>query len=157
MTSRLRPIRLAGSLAVIDSFRRDAVAHFPKEHYGILIGHDAGDTVELVEVFVPEGVEKFCTTKGINVLHHWLAEADEHAREMGCSVVGDIHSHPYTRQELRCMPLGVDCSPSDQDLRRFPGWRGIIGLVLITESARKRRRSTVHFWGPMIPVEVELQ
>ena len=153
----LKTIKLEVPEKIIRDFQAGAKAAFPREYYGVLLGVDCGTKIELVDIYVPEDLDKFCTEKYVFFQEEWFVDAAEYGKEVGGTIVGDIHSHPYTKEYLKTVVQPLDCGPSETDLCRFPGWRGLTGLVIITESKKGRLSSRVFFWGPMIPVEARLK
>lgn len=147
----LRPIQisLVPSAKPISRFVDQAKKAWPYETMAILLGHDSirrkDRHIEIHDLYVPEDLDKHCTTNRIYLQDHWYAEAVEAAKDDGLEVVGDIHSHPYIEYEATA------CAPSRQDLETYH-WDGLTGIVNIWMSKRGLRHF-VKFWGPMPPVE----
>jgi hypothetical protein len=143
-----RPIKVQIPDRLLRRFKTLSKDAFPKETFAYLIGHAAGDNVEIVELFVPDDVDRYATPGRIHPHPHWHDEARSYAQEHLAEVIGDIHSHPYRRSELGT--LIPDRSQSEQDLDSGGSW--ISGICVVTEGKDKRRRARVRFWGPIVPV-----
>lgn len=135
------------------AFNKRVKASFPNETLGYLIGRvDENGTAHVEEIFLPKDVEENSTTTTINVQDSWWRAARLRARKIKGMVLGDIHSHPYTAQEMMARKtitrLPLDCSPSESDLtRNRPG--SISGIVLVTEGPSGRLRTRTRYWGPV--------
>lgn len=130
---------------LLESFKRQAREAYPRETFAFLLGHEEADLVEIVELYELPEWKKFCTRDRVKIQPGWLIEAQEHASDAGLVVVGDIHSHP------EC------CSheQSEADFDYAPGWNKIAGICRVSV-AGERLRSSIRFWGPMIPVKAEV-
>lgn len=134
------------------AFNKKVRASFPKETLGYLIGRvDENGTARVDEIFFPKDVDEKSTTGLVNVQGRWFREARSYAKKAKAIVLGDIHSHPYTAEEIMARkPIGPDCSPSECDLTRVkPGF--ISGIVLVMESPSGRLRVRTKYWGPVVP------
>jgi hypothetical protein len=144
---------------VIEDFKRAAKAAFPRETYGILIGFDersaAQRTIVITEIYIPDGVGKFCKAGIVNVQSEWFCAAEEEARGVGAGLVGDIHSHPWTYREWSAIDgvPGRQRSESDHDA---VAWDKIAGICRVYETSTGRLRASVRFWPPVVPVKLKL-
>lgn len=152
-------IKLAVAKRLLREFRKGAIKAFPKETCCFLIGSDTEDRlgpiryVEITELWMPEGVERHAKSDRVNFQDHWVIEAAEHAKETGMVVVGDLHTHPYTTEELERYPVYPDCSESERDQDAFR-WNKIAGICTVTQSKAGRMRARFRWWGPRVVVEV---
>lgn len=136
------------------SFLKRVKSSFPVEALGYLIGRiDENGTAQVEEIYLPKDLDKQSTTGEVTVTHNWFREARARAKSIKGIVLGDIHSHPYTRLEMiarkSITKSPLDCSPSESDLTRVkPG--GISGIVLVTEGPSGMLRTRTRYWGPVV-------
>lgn len=132
---------------------------FPQECYGILAGHERSvkdlRSIEVRGVYIPPDFRKKTGPTWSDVPDEWMVEAGEYADDLGCSVVGDIHSHPFQWYEK-------EVCPSAQDFQDFT-WNGIAMITNVCQCTRKRdgrhetylRAKTAAF-PPLIRTELEV-
>lgn len=142
----VREIRLEIPRRLVEQFKRQAKAAWPREAFAFLLGRDAGDVVEFEDLYVPDGIQATETEITHNPAH--MVEAREFAHDDGLDVVGDIHSHP--RRYARWGGSLLERTPSEGD--HEIGWRGIAGVCVVAEQRDGRLRAAVKFYGPSIPV-----
>lgn len=133
---------------IIQQFKQQAKAAFPRETFAYLIGIDAGTSVEVEDLYVPDNVDDHCGYNFVTIQPHWEIEAMEHARDDGRDVLGDIHSHPYTAMDGVTKPDRAQ-SEADMDCNAT----GLCGICTVVESRSGRLRASVRFWGPTTTVE----
>lgn len=150
----MRGITVKVTRKVLDGFKRGAREAFPREKYCYLLGHEYGDVVQISELYYPEDADKHSTETQVNVRPIWLVEAEEHAKDIGLSVVGDLHSHPYLHEECSAGTPGRHQSEADLDYA--PRWQKIAGICRVTESQTGKLRASIRFWPPIIPVTMEV-
>ena len=148
----LGPIRVQVSRRVIGQFKRAAKEAFPRETWAYLLGEDAVDLVVAEGLYFPRDVEKHCTTRNTHIQPHWDAEAADVARDEGLTVVGTIHSHPYTYRE--CGGSIRDGAPSEKD--HLCGWSGIYGICVVAEQRSGRLISRIQFFPPAPVIQTEV-
>lgn len=142
---------------IAEEFKRLAKKAFPKETISYLCGTLVGDSVVIDALYTPDNVGKYSTSISISIQPEWSIEAAEFAKEEGLCVVGDVHSHPVTKEDRK---LGVSAShaQSEVDLEsRGLNWQQISGICLVTESKTGKLRASIKFWGPTIPLDVRIQ
>lgn len=140
---RIPPIRLKLASGLVREFSALARLAYPCETYALLIGCETRRCVEVSELYIPDDVADYASKRYVYTPDHWYIEAQEHAREVGCDLIGDIHSHPGY----------VSCERSEGDHDGTPHWRHIAGIVAVWETARGLRTST-RFWGPTVPIRI---
>lgn len=147
-----RQMRIRMSSRVRRIFIARVKKNFPCEALGYLIGRtDENYTLHVEEIFFPEDLDSKCTPMYVDVQHSWIRAARRRARQLKAMVLGDIHSHPYTQEELILRKLSPDCSPSEGDLlRSSPGL--VAGICLVKQCRDGKLRSRIKYWGPMVPV-----
>lgn len=147
-----RQIRICVPPKISAEFVRRAKEAFPKETLGYFIGRtDENMTIKVEEIYYPLDVDAMAQTDKVDVPHRWFREARRRAKQLKASVLGDIHSHPYTSTELLVWKRQPDCSPSESD------WdRARLGLVqavcLIQEGSTGKLRAKTRYWGPLVPL-----
>ncbi len=154
-------LKLHISYRIVEEIKRAAREMFPRETWGYLLGRRAGNTFEVEELFVPDGdeLDRAAKTTRINIGAHWELEAMEYAKENGLQIVGTVHSHPWTVRELKLyrQVIGTpDRSQSESDFETYPARLWVYGVCRVLQEKGGRLRSSVRFWGPMIPVEVRV-
>lgn len=147
-----RQMRIKTPARVRRTFIDRVRANFPCEALGYLIGRtDEQYTLNVEEIFFPHDLDEHCTPTQVNVRHSWLRDARRRARQLKAIVLGDIHSHPYTQEELSRYKIAPDCSPSEGDLARSS--LGLIaGICLVKQGADGKLRTRIKYWGPMVPI-----
>lgn len=144
----LRPIQLEVRRSVVIDFKRLAKEVFPLEAFAYLLGRDAGDLIEIEDLFIPNDLVDWVTPTSVSISDLWLPAAKKQAKEGGLKVVGDIHSHAYKHYELGKMKPG--CVPSAIDMEE--GMQTVTGICDVLEGKTGKLRSDIRFWGPMFPV-----
>lgn len=147
-----RQIRICVPPKISAEFVRRAKVAFPRETLGYFIGRtDENMTLKVEEIFYPSDLEEKQKTDQVDVPYRWFKEARRRAKQIKATVLGDIHSHPYTATELLVWKRQPDCSPSEGDLDRSR-----LGLVqaicLIKETKTGQLRVSTRYWGPMVPI-----
>ena len=147
-----RQMRIRMTQRVRRTFIARVKANFPCEALGYMIGRtDENYTLQVEEIFFPHDLDAACTPSQVNVKHSWLRHARRRARQLKAIVLGDIHSHPYTQEELARYKISPDCSPSEGDLARSS--LGLVaGICLVKQGVDGKLRTRIKFWGPMVPV-----
>jgi proteasome lid subunit RPN8/RPN11 len=145
-------MRICVPRKVTQDFLRRAKAAFPNETLGYLIGRtDENMTLRVEEIFYPSDLEQHQQKDAVQVQWRWFREARRRAKQLKATVLGDLHSHPYTSEEILVWKRSPDCSPSEGDLERTkPGL--IMGICLIKQSANGALRTRLKYWGPTIRV-----
>lgn len=143
----MKSISLTVPKKLVEQFKKKAREQFPVELYAVLIGHDYCDKIEVLDFYYPnfKANRFFIWCDGVGYL-----DAEEHASEVGLSIVGDIHSHCFDSK------YGGDHSKSERDHAWGHKLR-VQGICRVIEHAKKRRRATVKFWGPTTPVDFRLE
>jgi proteasome lid subunit RPN8/RPN11 len=153
----MKRIRLTVAPSVLRQFRRAAIISFPKEHCAFLIGHDVEGSssrdVNIQEIWTPDDVQRYGTRFNMNFQGHWFEEATVHAKEAGMDLVGAVHSHPWTREEIMACSGPPDCSESEADGEYFC-WDKVNGICLLTQRADMKISARFRWWGPRAPVEI---
>jgi len=131
--------------------KRAAKAAFPKETFGLLIGTITGDTLHFDELHIPEDVLQYSGNTAVYPQLHWFDEAEEIARESEASIIGWVHSHPYSLKEV---DGDRSLSERDMDLFQLP----IAGVCTVHETKQKNGkiglRASTRWWGPTVQVVV---
>jgi proteasome lid subunit RPN8/RPN11 len=138
---------------VIRQFKRQARAAFPRETLAYLFGHQYPDRTIVTELWTPNGLVALANNNTIQMVEHAEYEAEEHAKEIGLELLGDVHTHPWTKDQLSDLHrLGTSSGthPSESDWDRIgPGRRWITGICLINECENGRLICRIRFWGPL--------
>lgn len=137
--------------ALEQRFKKAAKEAFPNEEYAILLGQKrSAEVFEVVDLYFPPDRDKFCTDRHVDIQPRWFKEARKLAQEAGYRLIGDLHSHPYTKM--------TDASPSecDWDASEYPkGWTNgssiVMGICLVVKRAGKWY-SRVRFWPTFRPL-----
>jgi proteasome lid subunit RPN8/RPN11 len=127
---------------LVEEFKNAAKRAFPRETFAYLIGHEAGTSVGIEELYFPDGLEKHTTEAAVNVQPHWLIDAQAHARDIEATVLGDIHSHPFKHRRGHGEP---DRSPSESDIDR--AWSNLYGICLVRQDKNGRLFSSIRFYS----------
>lgn len=137
---------------VTELFLKKVKAAFPKETLGYLIGRaDENMTYCIEEIFYPSDLETHQQKDHVDIQLRWFREARRRAKQLKSTVLGDVHSHPYSAEEILVWKRSPDCSPSEGDLERYkPGL--IMGICLVKETANGALRTRLRWWGPTIRI-----
>ncbi len=138
----LIPFKVDIPRRLVDEFKKAAKAAFPRETFAYLIGHEAGTSVGVEELYFPEDLDTHTTEESVNVADHWLIDAKAHARDIEATVLGDIHSHPYKHRRGHGEP---DRSPSESDIDR--AWSNLYGICLVRQDKNGRLRASIRFYS----------
>jgi proteasome lid subunit RPN8/RPN11 len=104
-------------------------------------------------IYYPENQTKYVKRDCIpEIPAAWFAEAQDHATEEDCAVIGDVHSHPYGERVCSAMKDRVQ---GENDLDSMRTWMRISGICVVHELANGKLRASVRWWGPTTPVDVE--
>jgi hypothetical protein len=145
---------------VVEDFKRAAKCAFPREAYGLLIGHDDPGLrrrkVTVSEIYIPEDVTRHCTPQGTDVQLRWIIEAAQRAKEAGAEVVGEIHSHPWTYAEWKASGRVPERHMSESDQDRVMRNK-VSGICRVYETRTGKLRASVRFWPPVVPVKLLLK
>ena len=137
---------------IIESFKRVALDHHPREAYAVLFGRIEGMTAEIKDIWYPEDQWQFATANEVETVSGrpaWWQKAVDIAESEGLDIIGDIHSHPETD------PARLeDPSPSYSDWQTFPGPNWIRGICVVCKRPRSVR-FRVTFWPPLVRVVVK--
>lgn len=136
--------------SLVRRIRQEAKAAFPNECYAVLLGHWTPPLVEVADIWVPPDVQS--GPKHVSLRPEWIVEAKDYAREIGYELVGDMHSHTFTRQDA-LNGVVYDTSPSANDLKAYR-WDRLQMIVLVRET-RSGLRTTYDIWGPLNNVVVD--
>ncbi len=149
----LEPIKLKVKRSVINDFKTLAKKAYPNEAFSVLIGHDCGTLIEVVDLYTPENIERHTTKYGFDIKPEWWFHAYEKAKEEDLTIVGDIHSHCFDLKESKG-PIKLEPTPSELDL--IDGLLHISGICLITQGVTGKLRSRIRMWGPQVRVDTEI-
>lgn len=135
--------------SLLRTFAIRAKRVFSDEALAFLIGHQSIYLVEIEELYFPADKLPLCGRRSDSIIMQpqWLLDAKEHAAEAGLDVVGTIHSHPDA----------WDHSLSEKDLDYSPGWNEISGVCKVIRMRNGKLRASTRFWGPTIPVKVDVR
>ncbi|MFN3323408.1 MAG: Mov34/MPN/PAD-1 family protein [Bryobacteraceae bacterium] len=145
----MRTIRVEIPRLLVERFKREAKASFPRETFAYLVGQNCGDLVVIEDLFTPDDVRNYCTEAAVNVPNHWPAEARAFAKENEAEVVGDIHSHPRSYEVWKGQI--TEWTPSEGD--HAEGWCGLCGICVVSEQKDGRLRASVRFYGPSYRIQ----
>lgn len=152
---RIPSIQLKVDPGVERRFRQQAREAFPKETLAYLMGHDYGNRMEVVDLWVPPADLTKATSYYIDLAEHIDWEAAEYAKSEGLQLLGDIHTHPWTHSEVdlrRRIRFSSPISPSASDWDRLEGVRWLMGICLIEQMANQRLRCQFRYWGPITQI-----
>lgn len=139
----------------INKFKREAKRVFPLESWGYILGHETLDALEIVDIWLPEDIEKYAKVDRVDPPKHWPIKVLEYCEEHDITALGSIHSHPYTYAELQHKGYKAhlpDHSTSESDALYGLTTR-LHAICRILESRTGRLRATIKFWGPELPVQ----
>lgn len=145
-------IRVEVPRRLVEKFKREAKAAFPREAFAFLVGHNAGDLVIVEDLFIPDDVRQYCTETAVKIPSEWHGEALAFALEQEAAVVGDIHSHP--RRYNAWNGQVTERTPSEGD--HAEGWNGLCGICVVSEQKDGRLRASVRFYGPSYRIETKV-
>ena len=159
-------VKVVVPVEITNEFKKKAKLVFPNEAFAYLLGHEEDNVVIVDELFFPKDVDSFCTPGNVHIQWGWGKQAQRRAKKIDGLVLGDIHSHPYTHEELTPPPcvcgrdkhskMKADMAPSEQDWEAFKENKfQLMGLCIITETKNKRLRAKTKFWGPLTPLVVK--
>ena len=146
-------IKLTIPRKVIAEIRQGAKAAFPKEWWALLLGTNAGDHVQVDELYIPDDQDAYTSDYVIYEQTHWFAEAEAQARESELLVVGRIHSHPFTQIEAQGCIWDRSQSEGDIDSQRHI----VSGICVVQQLKNKRLRTSIRFWGPTVRITVVIK
>lgn len=150
----LRPIQLEVRRSVVTDFKRLAKEVFPKEAFAYILGREAGNLVEIEDIWVPLDLDKWNDLVSVTVSDDWLPAAKKEAKDLGLTVVGSIHSHPHYSSED--IVLQRACVPSAPDLETgYDQIYGICGVMANIQTGKLR--ASLKFWGPTFQVRTEIK
>jgi proteasome lid subunit RPN8/RPN11 len=149
-----RPLRVKCRKVIYEGFKVAAIAAFPLEKYGVLLGKRSGRRVWIKDIWIPDNQEKWADEHTLLAdavrTPSWRQEAEAIADSEGLQVVGDIHSHCWRVRKVH--ERGRE--PSETDWRNSPvPW--VIGICTVSKSPTEVW-SSVAFWDSFPMAEVEL-
>lgn len=153
---RIAPIKLIVDPKVQRRFRKQAIEKFPNETIAYLLGYDLGSRIEVVELWSPPAANVQATNSELDFDAHIDWEAFEHAKESELHLVGDIHTHPWTKAQCefrRHVKISTMIHPSATDWEFRMGLRWLTGICLI-EEREKGFYTKFRYWGPLTPIEL---
>jgi len=103
--------------SILDEIGRHAIACYPYEACGLLVGNGASGTA--LEFHATDNTAKSARVYTINPKQHLLIERD--AEDRGLEVIGVVHSHTHTE----AYP-----SPTDVAQAVDPGWHYVIVTIM---------------------------
>lgn len=139
---------------VITKFKREAKRVFPKEAWGYLLGNDIVGALEILDVWLPEDIEKHSTSEHVIPPDHWPIQVLEYCEDHDITALGSIHSHPYTYKERFSKGKSLwipDHATSEGDAIHGLTSR-LHAICRVLESKNGRLTATIKFWGPELPV-----
>lgn len=121
---------------------------YPSEAYGFLLGTVLGDSVEVDHIWLPseESARRCFSPETVFAEDSWVHEIAEICEEEGWVIVGDFHSHTYSKEETKFSPV-----QSAFDLDRTTDY-AIFGLCNVEEQKNGRLTTRLRWWGPSIKV-----
>lgn len=131
-------MRVTYSRRLLDHFKRFAKRAYPKEAYAILLGTQHGDSIQIHSLYIPDDQDRFTTGDLVRVQEKWWLAANAIAKEDGCEILGDLHSHPSTAR------FEPDAAPSQADYGRIDA--PIQGICCIRRHTSGRMTSLIKFW-----------
>ena len=138
--------------SVVAKFKRRCKEVYPKECLGYLLGNEQFGYLEVLNIWVPDDIEKHTNSESIYIQAAWALEVLEYCEEHELTPLGTIHSHPYTYEEIKSRRFPPDHSTSEAD--SLSGITNKVhGICRILQSQKGRLTATVRFWGPEIPVK----
>ncbi len=136
-------------------FEESAKLAFPKEKFAFLLGRRRkGGVLQILGFYTPKNADKFCSQTGVRVQRHWLPEAEKAAEGEGMVVLGDIHSHTYSHEEIQTSFIVPDCAPSEFDLIGNQHWGDIFGICSVIQQKNGSKKTRVKYWGPSSIVKI---
>jgi proteasome lid subunit RPN8/RPN11 len=150
----VRGLRVKCRKEIYEGFKVAAIAAFPVEKYGVLLGKRSGRRVWIKDIWIPDSQEKWASECALLAdavrTPSWRQEAEAIADSEGLQVVGDIHSHCWRVRKVH--ERGRE--PSETDWRNAPvPW--VLGICTVSKS-RTKVWSSVAFWDSFPMAEVEL-
>ena len=137
-------------------FKRRAKDVFPLEAWGYLLGMNGTEALEIVDIWIPEDLEKYAKKDKVDPPSHWPIQALEYCEEHDLTPLGSIHSHPYMYDELHHNGKRICVNP-DHATSEADSLSGITtqvhAICRILQSKSGRLTATIKFWGPEIPVK----
>lgn len=146
------PITFTIPRKFILKFQKQARDAFPKETITYYVGHNAGTSIEVIDMWTPDPQELAVEASRMEIAipNMWLAEAAEFALEREATVVADCHSHAYRYKDLGTWR--PDCGPSQDDLI----CQHVFGICSVYQGATGKLRSYTRFFGPVVPVNTQV-
>ncbi len=142
---------------VVTKFKKRAKELFPKELFAYLLGNETIDGLEIIDIWIPEDIEKYAKTDHIMLQDAWAGQVLEYCEDHDVTPLGSLHSHPYSYFELHTRGKRVenpDHSTSEADADCGLTSR-VHGICRILQSKTGRLTATIKFWGPELPVREE--
>lgn len=132
-----------------DEFRVAAKAAFPREEYAIILGSATkGGVYRPSFLYFPSDRAKFSGKEWVQPQDHWWFEARKAARDQKVSILGDIHSHPFSKdvpQEVTGIPSAPDWDSSAYLIKKTRRKNPIMGICCLYETGRGLD-SVIRFW-----------
>jgi proteasome lid subunit RPN8/RPN11 len=150
----VRPLRVKCKKGIYEGFKVAAIASFPREKYGVLLGARQGTRVWIKDIWIPDDQKRWAEKRALLAdavnTPSWRQEAEAIADSEGLQVVGDIHSHCWRVRKVH--ERGRE--PSETDWRSSPvPW--VIGICTVSKSPTEVW-SSIAFWDSFPLAEVEL-
>jgi proteasome lid subunit RPN8/RPN11 len=123
---------------------------FPCEAYGFVLGTLIGNVAQADQLWVPSEVDARHYFKKDRICFNdaWSLEIDEVLEEEGLMIIGDFHSHPYTKRETSASPV-----QSAHDIDNAVNY-AVFGVCVVDEKLSGRLVCDLRWWGPMVKVRV---
>ena len=150
----VRPLRVRCRKEIYEGFKVAAIAAFPREKYGVLMGKRSGKRVWIKDIWIPDDQKRFASDRVLLAdavsTPSWRQEAEAIADSEGLQVVGDIHSHCWRVRKFH--ERGRE--PSETDWRNAPvPW--VLGICTVSKSSTEVW-SSIAFWDSFPMADVEL-
>lgn len=143
---------------IADKARKEARKWFPKEMYLELIGKisPCGRSVTIIDYWIPKDLIEYSTDSQVKIPNRWRKESAKYAESIGGFVVGSIHSHPYTVNDVKDSPAyRLDPSPSSGDWESIG--QEIMGIMVICENSKGGYTTALKFFGPIVKIDTVIK
>lgn len=140
------------SRKTIQGFHKKAKENFPNEMFGFFLGTKSDEKIDIKDFYIPVDVEKYCAPHEVLVQSSWVKEAKKYAKTKNLSIVSDVHSHPYNKEQIKI--YNADTSPSEQDWNSLEK-NQLMAICLVTECKNGNLRARTRFWGPILQIRVK--
>lgn len=140
------------SRAVLAKLKSHAKACWPKESYAILLGESSSSlqSYRVTDAYIPDNVMQYSTKSWVSVQMAWWDAARLYAIEHNLSILGDVHSHTYSKRFIG------DHAPSEVDWHRALPKHNLHAVMLLQELRSGRKRASIKFWPVIDPIECQI-